>query len=244
VRDTVRRLVRFAWLNLAADPLMPPSADFDLITCRNVTIYFDDVATQRLYRQLVAALAPGGWLMLGPSDPLPADRDDLERIEVAETVVWRRRQPTRPITRVAGPRSTAPVRPRPALAPTSSARPTVSLPPRPTRVPARTSSDGDGQAELEAGLLALEAGSAGSALDWLRRATYKNPHSPLAQFALARTYLEAGDLTRAHAALLHARRLLLPLDSDGLVPGSDALQVETLRQAVQTHLAGIEAAPA
>jgi thioredoxin-like negative regulator of GroEL len=93
-------------------------------------------------------------------------------------------------------------------------------------------------------LLALEAGSPVSALEWLRRATYKDPHSPMAQFALARTYLETGDLARAHAALVHTRRLLLSLDGDDLVPGSDALQVETLRQAVQTHLAGIEAAPA
>jgi hypothetical protein len=103
-------------------------------------------------------------------------------------------------------------------------------------------SAGDGRAELEAGLLALEAGSASSALEWLRQATYKAPHSPLAQFALGRAYLAAGDRGRAHAALVHTRRLLLPLGGSGLVPGSDAMQVETLRQAVQTYLAGIETA--
>src|SRR5262249_3467433 len=75
LNDAVRRMVRFAWSNLGAHPPTPPSNDFDLIVCRNVTIYFDDTATQRLYQMLIASLARGGWLMLGPSDPMPAERD-------------------------------------------------------------------------------------------------------------------------------------------------------------------------
>ena len=48
--ETIRRMARFAFMNLGAEALMPPSADLDLIMCRNVTIYFDEAATQRLYR--------------------------------------------------------------------------------------------------------------------------------------------------------------------------------------------------
>src|SRR5439155_17272183 len=88
--DSIRRMTRFAWMNLGADSLMPPSPELDLIMCRNVTIYFDAAATQRLYQALVRALAPGGWLMLGPSDPVPADRGGLERVEVEGAVLWRR----------------------------------------------------------------------------------------------------------------------------------------------------------
>src|SRR2546423_1658511 len=33
--DAIRRMVRFAWMNLGAESIMPPSADFDLILCRN-----------------------------------------------------------------------------------------------------------------------------------------------------------------------------------------------------------------
>jgi chemotaxis methyl-accepting protein methylase len=230
LKDSVRRRVRFGWSNLAADPLQAPSNDFDLIVCRNVTIYFDDATTQRLYGALIEALAPGGWLMLGSSDPMPADRGELQRIESANTVLWRRGAglQARPVVRPAA---------RPHLAPPmkqrSAATPTVM--PEPV---------GDGRAELEAGLLALEAGSAASALEWLRRATFRDPHSPVGQFALARAYLGVGDTPRAHAALLHLQRLLLDLRGEELVPDSDALPVETLRQAVQTHLSSIEGAQA
>src|SRR5439155_7741181 len=94
----------------------------------------------------------------------------------------------------------------------------------------------DVRAELDAGLLALESGALAAALDFLRRATFRDPRSALAQFVLARAYADIGDHSRAHAALVQARRLLAPLDGEALVPGSDALPVETLRQTIRTHL--------
>jgi chemotaxis protein methyltransferase CheR len=205
LEEPLRRMARFAWLNLGAEVLMPPLTDADLIVCRNVTIYFDDVAAQRLYRALIATLAPGGWLMLGPSDPLPTDTGGLERLEVAETVLWRRIAAATPARR-------APARRRPI----EKARRVATAP----------------SGELEAGLLALESGSAPSALEWLRRATFRQPDSVLAQFALARAYLAMGDRVRALAALVHTRRLLLSLDDDALLPGSDSVSVATLRQAL------------
>ncbi len=213
--EPIRRMARFTWMNLGADQIVPPAAELDLVVCRNVTIYFDDQATQRLYRGLVAALAPGGWLMLGPSDPLPADRQGLERVDVSDAVVWRRVQPARPAPRPSLPKRTVNAEPRP---------PSMVIPP------------GDGRQELEAGLLALEAGKTAEAVDCLRRATFRDPRSAVAQFALARAYLEIGDQARAHAALVQTRRLLATLPGDALVPDSDAVPVETLRQAVQTHL--------
>jgi chemotaxis methyl-accepting protein methylase len=215
VIDAVRRMVRFGWMNLAADPLVPPASDFDLIACRNVTIYFDDAATQRLYRALVQALAPGGWLVLGPSDPLPSDRDLLERVETGQAVLWRRRNAAKP----AAPAARVPERVF-----------------RQTPIAKEHRNVVDARAELEAGLLALEAGSAQTALDWLRRATFRDPQSPLGQFALARAYLGVGDLARAQAALLHARRLLEPFEGRASVPASDDMSVESLRQAVQAAL--------
>ena len=218
--DGVRHMARFAWANLGTDPLFPPLTDIDLIMCRNVTIYFDEVATQRLYRALVGGLARGGWLMLGPSDPLPVDREGLERVEVAGTVLWRRTfeksLARRPRVTPIGPRLTRTARPK--------------------RMPAVRQEGLEGEEELEAGLLALESGEAGAALDLLRRATFREPGNAVAQFALGRAYVATGDALRGRTALLQTRRLLAPLAGDDLVPGSDSLSVETVRQTVQTYL--------
>jgi len=195
---------------------MPPSADLDLVVCRNVTIYFDQPAAQRLYRALIDSLAPGGWLMLGPSDPVPADQSDLDRVEAHDTVLWRRASRVRPAV-VHKIHTAKRVAPREAT--------------RPREVPT-----GNGQTELEAGLLALEAGSPSSAVECLRRATFRDPNSIVGQFALGRAYVMTGDRPRAEVALMQTRRLLAPLAADAFVPGSDSLMVETLRQTIQIHL--------
>lgn len=74
LNETVRQQVQFKQLNLLADT-WPPEVDrassIDLILCRNVTIYFGPEARQRLYQRFAQVLAPGGWLVLGPSDPIP-----------------------------------------------------------------------------------------------------------------------------------------------------------------------------
>jgi chemotaxis protein methyltransferase CheR len=217
LREPIRRMARFAWMNLGAEALMPPSADLDLAICRNVTIYFDEAATQRLYGALVRALAPGGWLMLGPSDPIPVDRAGLERVDVTDAVLWRRVTPVK----------AASARPKPATPNPVSVTSTLT----PFVAP-------DGHAELEAGLLAIEMGSPASALEWLRRATFLDPLSAIAQFALARAHRDLGNLVQARVALVHARRLLAPLAGDSFVPDSDELVVETLRQTIQTYLEG------
>jgi hypothetical protein len=116
--------------------------------------------------------------------------------------------------------------------------PTRTLP-RVATAPFSTTTDGSD--ELEAGLLALESGSARAAVDWLRRATFRDPQSAVAQFALAQAYIVTGDRLRAHAALLHTRRLLAPLVGDVLVPGGDSMSVQSLRQAVGTFLDGLAA---
>jgi chemotaxis protein methyltransferase CheR len=58
--------------NLVDDGFPPPFSDsvaFDLIICRNVMIYFDSTLTQKTTRHFHDCLAPGGWLLVGPSEP-------------------------------------------------------------------------------------------------------------------------------------------------------------------------------
>jgi chemotaxis methyl-accepting protein methylase len=64
----VKRLVRFEKRDLLA--LSPPPGPHHLIVCRNVLIYFDRDTQERLFDRFHAALAPGGFLVLGKVETL------------------------------------------------------------------------------------------------------------------------------------------------------------------------------
>jgi len=71
VAPPLRRVVRFAVHNLVAGTLPPPGeVRFDVITCRNVLIYFSAEQAQRTIHGLSRALVPGGRLVLGAADRL------------------------------------------------------------------------------------------------------------------------------------------------------------------------------
>jgi chemotaxis protein methyltransferase CheR len=70
--DSVRKAVEFRYLNLAEDvyPSLPSGIwGMDLILCRNVLIYFEEVTVARVARRLIDSLSRDGWLLLGSSDP-------------------------------------------------------------------------------------------------------------------------------------------------------------------------------
>jgi chemotaxis protein methyltransferase CheR len=71
VSRELRRLVRFAPHDLLRDPA--PGTGFALIACRNVLIYFDRASQERLLECFYAALAPGGFLVLGMVETLLGD---------------------------------------------------------------------------------------------------------------------------------------------------------------------------
>lgn len=70
VCDQVRSLVRFAPLNLmdTTSPLWPRGVD--LVFCRNVLMYLDDGAIERVCAGLRRSMVPDGWLITAPCDPL------------------------------------------------------------------------------------------------------------------------------------------------------------------------------
>ena len=64
----LRGKVTFRRHDLLTDPY--PKAEYDLILCRNVLIYFTDVAKERIYRGFFQALRPGGVLFVGGTERL------------------------------------------------------------------------------------------------------------------------------------------------------------------------------
>jgi chemotaxis protein methyltransferase CheR len=82
LRDDVKRRVRVARHDVRTPA---PDGPFDLILCRNLAFtYFDEVLQRRVCSLLAAALVPGGALVLGRHETLPAEAEELEP--------WRRQQ--------------------------------------------------------------------------------------------------------------------------------------------------------
>ncbi|HKP59507.1 MAG TPA: protein-glutamate O-methyltransferase CheR [Polyangiales bacterium] len=93
ISDALRAHVQFAKLNLL--DLSTPEASaaigtFDLILCRNVLIYLDPDSIARCERGLFERLAPGGWLIGGPSDPPLGQHSPLEIVVFPNGVCYRR----------------------------------------------------------------------------------------------------------------------------------------------------------
>jgi chemotaxis protein methyltransferase CheR len=87
VRPRIRRMVRFAPLNLA-QPVY--SGKMDLIFCMNVMIYFTDERRAGLVRAFFDALNPGGYLVLGHSESLASSPMKFESIVLGDSMLYRK----------------------------------------------------------------------------------------------------------------------------------------------------------
>ncbi len=70
VADNVRRLVTVSHLNLLDNTRLRMLGSFDLIFCRNVIIYFDQLAKKKVVESFYRSLKDSGYLLLGHSESL------------------------------------------------------------------------------------------------------------------------------------------------------------------------------
>ena len=73
--EDARALVQFRRLNLHGD--WPLTRQFQVIFCRNVMIYFDQPAKERLIARFAQQLEPGGYLYIGHSERVSGPAEDL-----------------------------------------------------------------------------------------------------------------------------------------------------------------------
>jgi chemotaxis protein methyltransferase CheR len=81
VNETLRRLVRFAPLNLMGP--WPMKGPFDIIFCRNVMIYFEKPTQQWLVQRFWHLLASGGYLLVGHSESLTSSAHKFRYVQPA-----------------------------------------------------------------------------------------------------------------------------------------------------------------
>jgi len=85
VRDILRREVVFRRFNLMNE-VFPFKRPFDIIFCRNVMIYFDQTAKEKLIQRLWQFLEPGGYLFIGHAESLISDN----RFAYIKPAIYRR----------------------------------------------------------------------------------------------------------------------------------------------------------
>ena len=68
--DDLRQSVDFTQVNLSDAEETRPYRDFDVIFCRNLLIYFDDVSRKAAAETFYDALKPGGFICLGHSESM------------------------------------------------------------------------------------------------------------------------------------------------------------------------------
>ncbi|MGB5830940.1 MAG: chemotaxis protein CheB, partial [Thiohalocapsa sp.] len=83
IKADIRHSIVFARHNLLEDP---PFTRMDLVSCRNLLIYFRTEAQDRALRRLQYALAPGGFLFLGSSETLAALQSDFTSVNSKQKI--------------------------------------------------------------------------------------------------------------------------------------------------------------
>jgi chemotaxis protein methyltransferase CheR len=66
----IRDSIRFTTMNLLAPAKTSEHRAFDVIFCRNLLIYFDDISRRQAAEVMFAALNPGGFVCLGHSESM------------------------------------------------------------------------------------------------------------------------------------------------------------------------------
>jgi chemotaxis protein methyltransferase CheR len=103
-------------------------ADFDLIMCRNVLIYFDPATIPKLIEAFRDRLVEAGWLLLGHAEPNPAFAAILQAIALPGTAAYRNMPPE------PEPFRAEPVHQPPMVVPALPPTPVVA-PAKPRRLP-------------------------------------------------------------------------------------------------------------
>jgi two-component system CheB/CheR fusion protein len=105
IQKSVREMCVFAKQNVVKDP---PFSNLDLISCRNLLIYFGPILQKRAIPTFYYALKPRGFLLLGPAESLGSFEDLFTLIDKKHKIYQKKRSSARVATHFSGPEYTVP----------------------------------------------------------------------------------------------------------------------------------------
>lgn len=77
IPENIKKTISFCGLNLSKPPF-PMNGPFDIVFCRNVMIYFDNIVRQQLINEIYRLLNPGAFLLVGHSESLAGIISDFK----------------------------------------------------------------------------------------------------------------------------------------------------------------------
>jgi len=86
VNNELKRHITFKKFNLITGPYNFPK--FDIIFCRNVLIYFDDINKKNIYRNLHHSMERDAYLFIGSSESLMNYTNDFKKVAVERSFVY------------------------------------------------------------------------------------------------------------------------------------------------------------
>lgn len=88
--DELLGAVEFTRVNLMDSADMRPYRNFDVIFCRNLLIYFDDVSRKQAAESFFDALRPGGFICLGHSESMSRISSLYDICKFPEAIVYQK----------------------------------------------------------------------------------------------------------------------------------------------------------
>lgn len=90
INPSIRKMVKFQYLNLLEQDKISQLAEVDIIFCRNVLIYFDQETTKQVIRSLHQNLAVGGYLFLGHAESIMDMTLGFKKVDSDKTFYYRK----------------------------------------------------------------------------------------------------------------------------------------------------------
>lgn len=92
ITDIIKNMVNFGYFNLIKEPypLSKMGSYWDIIFCKNVTIYFKPQSTRRVIQNFYRSLRPNGHLFIGSSESLYHIDSSFNLIEIDKCFVYQK----------------------------------------------------------------------------------------------------------------------------------------------------------
>lgn len=90
LHEGIRGSIDFGPVNVVDPSSMARFYDMDVVFCRNMLIYFDDLSRRRAVEAIYECMAPGGFVFLGHSESMSRMSSLFHPLKVGDSVVYQK----------------------------------------------------------------------------------------------------------------------------------------------------------